>query len=95
MSRGEGIKKLSNLFDRYKDRLIAPERSVKVGFVEVVRDLYGWEVREDQLAYSPGSQTLTVRVGGPLRNEVLLNKDEILIHLKGRLGVRSAPKNIL
>lgn len=95
MARGEGIKPLGSLFEKYKKQLIAPQGSVKQCFVEVVRDLYGFQVTAQQLEYSVYKKTLTLRVSGPLRSELLLRKEEILTHMKGRLGERSAPTTLL
>lgn len=95
MPRGEGIKPITSLFDKYKQQLVAPQGSVKKCFCEVVADLYGFDIPQKQLEYSVYSKTLTLKVSGPLKTELLLRKDEILVHLQGRLGPKSAPKIIL
>ena len=95
MARGEGIKPINSLFEKYKSRLVAPQGSVKKSFCEIVQDLYGFEINERNLDYSVYSKTLTLKVSGPLKTELLLRKDEILTHLKGRLGDKSAPKTII
>lgn len=94
MARGEGIQKLSSYFEHYRKKLIAPQRTIIQTFIEVVEDLYGWQVDETVVAYDSHSKTLTVR-GGPLKTEVQLHKVEILNHLKGRLGEKNSPKTIL
>jgi hypothetical protein len=94
MARGEGIKKLSSLFDRYKHALIAPERSVITCFCEVVEDLYGWQLKTDIVSYQPNTKTLQVRASGVFKTEIQLHKEEILTHMKGRLGVKNTPKEI-
>lgn len=95
MARGQGVKKLSSLFEKYRNVLIAPERSVITAFQEVVKDLYNWDIPDNFVSYSPKTKTLSVRASGPLRSEIAIHKAEILAHIKGRLGERSAPKNIL
>lgn len=95
MPRGEGIKPINSLFDKYKQKLVAPQGSVKKCFCEVVEDLYGFTITDKQLDYSVHSKTLTLKVSGPLKTELMLHKDEILTHLKGRLDPKSAPKTIL
>lgn len=95
MPRGEGIKKLSNLFDKYKNTLIAPERSVKQVFCEVVKDLYGWDVPFEVITYTPSSKTLSIQSSGALKSEIQIHHQEIITHMKGRLGERSAPKKII
>ncbi len=95
MSRGEGIKHLGSLFDKYKNQLRAPQGSVISAFCEVVEDLYGFSVPKTGVTYSVRNRTLSLRVSGPLKTEIQLKKKEILNHLKGRLGEKSAPTNIL
>ncbi len=95
MSRGEGIKKLNSLFDKYKHTLKAPQGSVITAFIEVVYDVLGITIKKEAIRYSTSSRTLVVQGGGPLKSEITLNKEEILTHLKGRLGEQSAPKEIL
>jgi len=95
MSRGEGIKPINQLFEKYKRQLIAPQGSVKKAFCEVVHDLYGYTVKEEQLAYAVHSRTLTLKMPSTLKTELLLKKKEIIAHLKGRLGEKSAPVTFL
>lgn len=93
--RGEGIKHITNLFDSYRKRLVAPKRSVIEAFVEVVADLYGFTVMPEEVLYTPASRTLSLRTAGPLKTEILFRKEEILTHLMGRLGQKSAPSDII
>lgn len=94
MPRGDGIKPINQLFEKYKQNLVAPQGSVIKCFCEVVYDLYALEVTETMVEYSVGRRTLILRARGPLKTELLLRRTEILQHLKGRLGERSAPQNI-
>ena len=95
MPRGEGIKPLSNLFEKYKKTLRAPQGSVVKVFCEVVEELYGWQIAREKVSYTPATKVLGVAVSGPLKTELKLKQTEILAHLKGRLGSDSAPKEIL
>ena len=95
MARGEGIKHITDLFATYRARLVAPKRSVIVAFIEVVDDLYGFKVSEASVSYTPNTKTLTLRTSGPLRTEIMMRKEEILVHLKGRLHEKSAPRDII
>ena len=94
MPRGEGIKPISSLFEKYKQQLIAPQKSIIKTFCEVVDDLYGLPLKESMVEYSVYTKTISLKTPGPLRTEILLHKEEILTHLQGRLGVKSAPKII-
>lgn len=93
MARGE-LKKVSALFDKYKERLIAPESTVVSAFLDICSD-FGLVIGKDQVRYSPGTSTLSISASGTLRNEIRLREKDFLIHLKGRLGVRNAPRKIL
>jgi len=95
MARGEGIKKISDLFASYKKRFKAPQKSVILAFVEVVRDVCEINLKESEVSYTPSSRTLALRAPGQIKSEILFQKEEILLHMKGRLGVQSAPTNIL
>jgi len=95
MARGEGIKKIDGLFDKYKRVLKAPQGVVVDGFIEVVSDLIGVEIPKERIRYVTHTKTLSLSISGPLKSEILLHKDEIIRHLKGRLGQQSAPKDIL
>lgn len=94
-NRGQGIKKLSTLFDKYKNTLIAPERSVKNTFIEIVEDLYGWNIPEHYINFNSKSKIVSIKTSGTLMSEIKFHKKEILDHLKGRLGEKSAPKDIV
>lgn len=95
MARGEGIKKLSSLFDKYKNVLVAPQGTVISAFQEVISDIFNYDIPKENITYATHSKTLSVRVAGPLKSEIMLRKKEILTHLKGRLGEKGAPNEIL
>jgi len=95
MARGEGAKKLVDLFAKYKNTLRAPERSVRVVVAEVISETLGFEVIETKMSYSLYSKIVTLKVPGPMRSEILLHKADILAHVKGRLGEQSAPCDIM
>ena len=95
MARGDGVKKLGDLFAVYKKRLVAPEGSVKSAFVEVVEDLTGLVVDQKKVSYTPYNRTINLSVSGPLKTEIKMRETEILAHLKGRLGEKNAPRHIV
>lgn len=95
MARGEGVKKLGDLFLKYKKTLQAPEQSVRIVVAEVVEEVLAIKVAETKMSYSPHSRLVTLQVKGALRSEILLHKEEILAHIKGRLGEKSAPLDII
>lgn len=92
--RGE-LKKASDLFEKYRKVLIAPERTVINAFLEVVDDLLSIKFSSDKLRYNPDTKTLSFVGAGLLKSEIKMHETEILAHLKGRLGERSVPRLIL
>jgi hypothetical protein len=95
MARGEGVKHLKDLFAKYREQLIAPEATVVTAFIEVVHDVLGVSLTKESVSYTPANRTLTVRASGVLKNEIALHTEELLAHMKGRVGVKAAPKTIL
>jgi len=93
--RGGEITKVGDLFDKYKHVLRAPQKVTTNAFIEVVSDLIGIEIPKERISYSVHNKTLTLRISGPLKTEILLHKKEILIHMQGRVGRQSVPKVIL
>lgn len=93
--RGNGITKISDLFETYKKRLRAPQKTVIDTFVEVVSDVLEFTITRESVSYTPSTKTLVLRVAGPLKTEILLRKGELLTHMKGRLGAQSAPEEII
>lgn len=96
MRKGSGdIRKLGDLFEKYRQNLKAPQKTVVSAFCEVVEDVLGITIDASKVSYTPHTKTLAVKVGGPLKSEVQLHKEEIIAHMKGRLGEKSAPNEIL
>ncbi len=92
--RGE-ITKIADLFAVYKMRLKAPQGVVVKTFSEVVHDLLNLQVKEGWCSYAVTPKILYISSPGPFKSEILMHKKEILTHLKGRLGEKSAPQDIL
>jgi hypothetical protein len=88
-------KKLSDLFEVYRKRLRAPQGSVVDAAIEVIHDVIGVTLKKSEVTYTPRTRTLTLRTSGMVKSEVHLKKEEILAHLKGRLGPSNAPESIL
>lgn len=93
--RGNGIVKISDLFKKYRDTLSAPQGVVVNAFIVVIEERFGVALRKDQCTYSVASKTLTVRISGMVKTEILLQKQSILKKLVEILGAKSAPKEIL
>lgn len=95
MKKPSGPKSLSTLFEKYKKTLRAPEATVVNTFIEVVDEVLEITLQPTQLQFSPHNKQLIIKVGGPLKSEIMLHKKELLAHMTGRLGTSSAPKEII
>ncbi len=96
MRKGRGeVKRIGDLFEKYRKTLIAPQKTVIDTFIEVADDVLGVKMRSEWVRYTPGSKTLAIIAPGPVKSEIRLHKDELLAHMKGRLGEKNAPATIL
>lgn len=93
--RGQGIVKVSDLFQKYTKILKAPQGTVITQFLEVVQDVVGVPLKKNQCTYSVYTRTITVHTSGMIKTEIIFKKERILEHLKERLGEQSAPRVIL
>lgn len=91
--RGEIIK-VADLFEKYKKVLRAPQSSVIKEVIEVITDLTGVALSPKYVKYAVHSKTVSITAPAILKQEIKLHQEEILIHLKARLGEKSVPKII-
>lgn len=91
--RGEIIK-VADLFEKYKKVLQAPQSSVIKEVIEVITDLTGVTLSQKYIKYAVHSKTVSITAPAILKQEIKLHQEEILIHLKARLGEKSVPKII-
>ncbi len=92
--RGEVVK-LGSLFDKYKNNLKAPQKTVLEAFVEVVGDVISIKIKSSDCAYNVSTRTLVFKGSSLIKQEIKMHQDEILMHLKGRLGEKSCPYIII
>lgn len=91
----QGQVRIGSLFDVYKKRLRAPQGSVIETAREVIAEVTGIALPKEVFEYTPHTKLLRINARGAQKSEVFLHKEEILAHLKGRLGIPSAPTTIL
>lgn len=89
------LKPIQGLFLKYKQRLQAPQTVVITTFQEIVTDLIGVDIPKDAVSYSVAKKLITLKMSGVLVSEIKMREEEILQHLKGRIGAKSAPQKIL
>lgn len=89
--RGEIIK-VSDLFEKYKKVLKAPQASVVKEVIDVVNDLTGIKIDRKFIKYAVSSRTISITAPSVLKQEIKLHQGDILLHLRARLGDNSVPK---
>ena len=89
--RGEIIK-VSDLFEKYKTILKAPQGTVVKEVIEVISDLTGITIDRKYIKYSVTTKTISITAPSVLKQEIKLHQSEITLHLKARLGEQNAPK---
>ena len=88
------MKKVGDLFERYKKRFIAPQASVEKLCSEVIKEITGFEISADKISYTVSSKTLSLNVPSILKSELKFHHSKILETMKEKLGERGSPKNI-
>lgn len=89
------LKPINSLFEKYQKRLQPPQAVAIATFCEVVEDILSVPLEPSRVAYNVYNRTLQLKVSGVRKTEILLRKDELLTHLRGRLGSDKSPTNII
>ena len=88
------MKRLGDLFERYRKRIKAPQASVEKECLIIINELMQFDLKTSQIEYTVSSRTLSLRIPSVLRTEILLKKTEILEKLKAHLGADNCPTHI-
>ena len=88
------MKRLGDLFERYRTQIKAPQASVEKECVVVIQELTQFELQLSQIEYTVSTRTISLRVPSILRTEILFKKTAILDTLKARLGADNCPTYI-
>ena len=88
----QAMKRLGDLFEKYKHRFKAPQSSVEKESIVVIKELTGYELSTEQVSYTVSTRTISLQIPSLLKTEVLLRQGDILRELEKRLGPTEAPK---
>lgn len=88
------MKRLGDLFERYRTRFKAPQASVEKECIVIIKELTAFDIQLSQLEYTVSTRTISLRVPSILRTEILFKKTEILDRLKAHLGADNCPTYI-
>lgn len=86
---------IKDLFAKYKNTLIAPQKTVELEVVRVVGELFAIKLEEKQVKYTPSSRTLVFLTSSIVKQELKMRQGEVLAELKKRLGPKNCPTAIL
>jgi hypothetical protein len=88
------MKHISDLFERYKNRIKPPQSAVVNEFVEVVKEVLGFDIKSEQCSYVVSTKTLHLKTPSVIKSEILRQKITLLKKMKESLGVNS-PEQIV
>lgn len=94
-STPKAMKRIGDLFDRYKKHFKAPQASVEKECAAVITELTGFIIEPTQVTYTVSTRTISLRVPSVLKSELRLQHPRILAELENRLGKDGCPKVIL
>lgn len=91
-STPKAMKRMGDLFEKYKKRLKAPQATVEKEFIAVVKEVAGFELLPKQVVYTVTTRTISLQVSSLIKTELRFKQEQILQVLENRLGRDSCPK---
>lgn len=89
------MKRVGDLFEKYRKTLKAPQGSVEVAAIEVICEVTRFTLKREQVSYTVSTRTLHLNAPSLLKSEIRFHHQTILDGLKTKLGERSCPLIIL
>jgi hypothetical protein len=93
--RNGGLVRAGDLFSKYRLVLRAPQRSVERETQRVVGEVCKLNLPTTTFSYTVATRVIFVKAPAPIKAEILLNADEILLKLKNKLGAKNTPRAII
>ncbi|MBP6881088.1 MAG: hypothetical protein KBC35_00465 [Candidatus Pacebacteria bacterium] len=94
-SAPKAMKRVGDIFDKYKIRFKAPQASVEKECIAVIKEVSGFDIKSNQVAYTVSTRTISLRVPSILKSELRFHQNAILQELENRLGKDGCPKALL
>ncbi len=88
--RGEVIS-IKDLFSKYKNILIPPQKTVEMETIRVIGECTGLSIKENQITYTVSTRTVNLQVSGMIKQEIKIKSREILKELNKRLEKKNSP----
>ena len=89
------MKKIGDLFERYKTHFKAPQATIEKAFVDAVKASTGYEIEISKVRYTVSTKTISLSIPSLLKTELRLKQPAIISELKKKLGEKEAPNLIL
>ena len=89
------MKHVGSLFENFQKRFTPPQASVEKRVAEIVCEMTPLTITQEQVSYSVGSKTISLKVPSILKSELQHHKTAILGRLQEEMGVKNAPKVLL
>jgi hypothetical protein len=89
------MKQVSDLFETYKTRFKAPQKTVEKECIAVITTVTQFTLTEAQVKYTVSTRTIAIQAPSILKNELRFKQQQILQELENRLGKDGCPKVIL
>jgi len=94
-STPRAMKRVGDLFERYKTRFKAPQASVEKECIAVIKEVTGFDLTLNQVTYTVNTHVIALQIPSVLKSELRFHQQEILQQLENRLGKDGCPKVIL
>ncbi len=91
--RGGKLQNVTDLLSKYKN-LRAPQGTVVEAFAQSAEEVLRTPIVRDKITFTPKTRTIHLLFSGPLKQELMLNKQKILKRCTELLGGDSAPKSV-
>lgn len=90
-STPKAMKRMGDLFLKYKTRFKPPQASVEKECIMVIKELTGFQLLPTQVVYRVNSRTISVQVPSIIKSELRFHQAAILSELEKRLGKGGCP----
>ena len=89
------MKRVGDLFEKYRTRMVAPQATVEKVCIEVVAEVAGVTLTEKQVSYTVATRTVSLQVPSVVKSELRFHHEAILSNLRRRIGKTNCPEVIM
>lgn len=93
-STPRAMKRLGDLFERYRTHFKAPQATIEKEFINVVKDVTGFTLSANQVTYTVSTRTISLQAPSLIKSELKFHHTAILQKLVEQLGKDGSPKVI-